>query len=138
MLRFIKTLLLCVFSAHVIALGFVGFILRGLYSEIGTTHTHVVTSDTVVFGAVMLGVVLVLGWLAGTEFRGTQVRKLRATIEAKDEQRRAMQLLQASMVDDVLMAARNGLPVKTFPYSNMQAGPKAPARDLEADYIGRL
>jgi hypothetical protein len=128
-----------VFTAHVIALGFVGIIVHNLHVQIGTPRpSGPYTFDSWMTVSMLLGVVLFLGWLAGTEIRSAQVRTLRKILERERAHAADMRKLNISMVDDVLLAARNGLPVKSFPYSGAQTEPKTAPHNVESDYIGRL
>jgi hypothetical protein len=138
MLRILKVLFHVVFSAHAIAFVFLGYVVRGLHGRIGHTMFGSFSFDDWLFGSCFLFLVLLLGWLAGTEFRGAQVRTLRKMLHAERKHSAAMHKMRMAMVDDVLLAARHGLPVSSFPYSGAKTEPKAAPRDLEADYIGRL
>jgi hypothetical protein len=122
MIRLVKFLFRAVFSAHAIALVFVGYIVRDLHGLIGSTHARPVTPDDVVFVAALLVVVLLMGWLAGNEFRSLQVRTLRRILDREREHAADMRRLNCTMIDDVLLAARNGLPVKSFPYGGRGTG----------------
>jgi hypothetical protein len=135
-LKFIGRVL---FTAHVIALATLGWFLHFQYQQIGTMRpAHATSLDDWLFFAVLSTLFLCMGWLAGSEFRYAQVRTLRRTLTNEREHAAAMRRLHHAMVDDVLLAARNGLPVKSFPYSGAETEPKTAPHNVESDYIGRL
>jgi hypothetical protein len=128
-----------VFTAHVIALATLGWFLHFLYQQIGTMRpAHATSLDDWLFFAALSTLFLCMGWLAGSEIRSAQVRTLRKILELERAHAADMRKLNISMVDDVLLAARNGLPVKSFPYSGAQTEPKTAPHNVESDYIGRL
>jgi hypothetical protein len=145
------------FTAHVIALATLGWFLHHEYQGIGLVRpAHVTTSGDFTFVAVLVSLFLCMGWLAGSEFGHLQVRTLRRLLKQEREHAADMRRLNISMVDDVLLAARNGLPVKTFSSGGRGTGDELDqaahaidraARDgerrtaphnVESDYIGRL
>jgi hypothetical protein len=137
MLRLVKFLFRAVFNAHVFALVFVAYVLHGLYAKIGAVYLAPVSFDDWIGVCVVFGVVLMMGWLAGNEFRSLQVRTLRRILASEREHAADMRRLNCSMIDDVLLAARNGLPVKSFPYSGRGTGDELDVAAYRIDRAAR-
>jgi hypothetical protein len=132
MLRIIKILFRIVFSAHAIALVFLGYIARDLHRLIGAPlPARVFTFDSWMALSALFGVVLFLGWLAGNEFRSLQVRTLRRMLGNEREHAGYLRHLNANMIDDVLLAARHGVPVKSFGYASQS--PQVPGEAAAHD-----
>jgi hypothetical protein len=164
-MRFLKLILRAAFTAHFIAFLFLASLAYNVLGLVGKAPTPSVrTLEDALVMIALFGVLVALGWLAGNEARGANVRRLTRERDHALAHGAYLRGLNAEMIDDVMAAASAGVKVKSLRYTfaardaqeewaeaNGQLSPAAKAALFEAaglpaaqrearefDYGGRL
>jgi hypothetical protein len=79
---------------------------------------ELLTPLNAVLSVVSAALLVVSGWLAGLEAARPRARRLALELERAHAHAAYLRNLNATMIDDVLLAARHGVPVKSFSYAS--------------------
>jgi hypothetical protein len=128
-MRFLKLILRAAFTAHFIAFLFLASLAYNVLGLVGKAPTPSVrTLEDALVMIALFGVLVALGWLAGNEARGANVRRLTRERDHALAHGAYLRGLNAEMIDDVMAAASAGIKVKSLRYTFA-------SRDAQAEYL---